>query len=247
MKFLSILIGLLVALIVVGVIVAYGAGYRIETEDDRTVYIVIPSQSPLPPKPTATKPASAPAPTKQATRSAPAPTKPAPTAVPAAPVQPKAGQTFSADGKYCFPLPRKALTEGWHHHHWSAKDPNPIDLAAPFGTPVYAYTNGTIHLAASANGGPYAFHLWGDDGRTYRYSHVRKNFVKEGQRVGVGDLLAEVGDEGNAKRNPPYPHLHFAGDTTPRRADVAFAKSNINMAEDFVKKFGSAYRWAIDN
>jgi peptidoglycan LD-endopeptidase LytH len=44
-------------------------------------------------------------------------------------------------------------------------------------------------------------------GDHYFYAHNRRNLARPGQRVRRGQVLAEVGNTGNAARTPP--HVHF--------------------------------------
>jgi lipoprotein NlpD len=81
-----------------------------------------------------------------------------------------------------------------------------IDLVADEGTPVHAAEAGRV---------VYAGEDLGDYGRVVIvkhlgrwatvYAHNRKNLVDEGTFVERGDVIAEVGDTGNATT----PHLHF--------------------------------------
>jgi murein DD-endopeptidase MepM/ murein hydrolase activator NlpD len=81
-----------------------------------------------------------------------------------------------------------------------------IDLAAEQGTPIHAAEAGRV---------VYADDDLGDYGRVVIvehvgrwatvYAHNRKNRVEAGDFVERGDVIAEVGDTGNASA----PHLHF--------------------------------------
>ena len=84
-----------------------------------------------------------------------------------------------------------------------------IDILAPHGTPVYAAHNGVV-VSAVYNGGynggrgNYVV-IQGDDGLTTYYYHNSEIMAYQGQRVTAGDLIALVGQTGQAYGN----HLHF--------------------------------------
>jgi murein DD-endopeptidase MepM/ murein hydrolase activator NlpD len=84
------------------------------------------------------------------------------------------------------------------------------DIAAPIGTPIHAPLAGTVIDAGPASG----FGLWvrirHADGTITTYGHVNKFFVKVGQKVAAGEVIAEVGNRGRSTG----PHLHFEV-TTP--------------------------------
>ena len=86
-----------------------------------------------------------------------------------------------------------------------------IDIMAPRGSPVLAAADGhVLKLRTGATGGITIYQL-GRDGRTlYYYAHLQRyaSGIREGKEVRQGELLAYVGDTGNAGRGN-Y-HLHFS-------------------------------------
>jgi murein DD-endopeptidase MepM/ murein hydrolase activator NlpD len=80
-----------------------------------------------------------------------------------------------------------------------------VDLAAPIGTPIYAATSGVVKRAGAATGFGLAVYILGDDGAVTVYGHVNRYFVSVGERVSVGEHIAEVGNRGQSTG----PHLHF--------------------------------------
>jgi peptidoglycan LD-endopeptidase LytH len=95
-----------------------------------------------------------------------------------------------------------------------------IDIMAPGGTPVVAAADGVIFkLRQGGNGGITIYQL-DPDGRTlYYYAHLERYAagLAEGLPVLRGQVIAYVGDTGNAGRGN-Y-HLHFSVSTLrdPRR------------------------------
>jgi len=86
-----------------------------------------------------------------------------------------------------------------------------IDIMAPGGTPVVAAADGSIlKLRTGGNGGITIYQL-APDGRTlYYYAHLQRYAagIREGMPVQRGEVIAYVGDTGNAGRGN-Y-HLHFS-------------------------------------
>lgn len=115
-------------------------------------------------------------------------------------------RTATADGtpwKASFIRPLKT---GWlsadfydYPHH------NGIDLAAPYGTAVYAAAGGTVSLAGWY--GEYGRCVIIDhaDGSQTLYAHNSSLTVSRGQTVKQGQQIAKVGSTGNSTGN----HLHF--------------------------------------
>jgi murein DD-endopeptidase MepM/ murein hydrolase activator NlpD len=84
-----------------------------------------------------------------------------------------------------------------------------LDLLAPRGTRLVAVEDGRIGPRWGHDGGNAGIRLWlyGTSGTHYFYAHNRRNLARPGQRVRRGQVLAEVGNTGNAARTPP--HVHF--------------------------------------
>ena len=89
--------------------------------------------------------------------------------------------------------------------HGAAMHPG-IDLAAPYGTPVYATADGTV-LRSGWNSGGYGNLVEIDHGRgiVTRYGHMSKIIVGEGQHVTRGQQVGYVGSTGRSTGN----HLHY--------------------------------------
>jgi len=81
-----------------------------------------------------------------------------------------------------------------------------IDIGAPNGTPIKAAASGTVACAGYTTGGygNLVVISHGNNVETY-YGHASKIYVKKGQNVSAGDVIAAVGSTGRSTGN----HLHF--------------------------------------
>lgn len=88
---------------------------------------------------------------------------------------------------------------------------NAIDIMAPAGTPVLAANDGTILKLRTGGLGGITVYQLGSDGRTlFYYAHLQRYAagLREGLPIWKGQVIAYVGDTGNAGRGN-Y-HLHFS-------------------------------------
>jgi len=86
-----------------------------------------------------------------------------------------------------------------------------IDIMAPQGTPVLATTDGTvIKLFQSALGGTTLYELDPSGRYDYYYAHLMRyaDGIAEGKQLKRGEVIAYVGDTGDA--GPGNFHLHFS-------------------------------------
>ncbi|HVE63450.1 MAG TPA: M23 family metallopeptidase [Mycobacteriales bacterium] len=83
------------------------------------------------------------------------------------------------------------------------------DVFAPNSSPAYAMADGVIDQVTNANIGLGGITLWlrAANGDRYYYAHNTENLATLGQRVKAGDVIATVGQSGNAATTPP--HVHF--------------------------------------
>jgi murein DD-endopeptidase MepM/ murein hydrolase activator NlpD len=86
------------------------------------------------------------------------------------------------------------------------------DYAAPLGTPIYAIADGTVEYVGAGKDGRSSMLVilrHEVDGQTVYswYVHMYRDgiHVTEGQQVAAGEVIAEVGNNGNSTG----PHLHF--------------------------------------
>ena len=110
------------------------------------------------------------------------------------PVQPIAG-------KLNWPTTAKRITQyflGWRH--------SGIDIGVKTGQPIYAAEDGII-TTAGWNSGGYGYYIIIDHGNGFStlYGHNSDLYVKKGERVKKGDVIAASGSTGRSTG----PHLHF--------------------------------------
>ena len=87
----------------------------------------------------------------------------------------------------------------WQHHH------NGIDIAAPYGTQIYAARAGRVTFSGWYQGYGRAVIIDHGDGVSTVYGHASKLLVRAGEMVRAGQPIALVGSTGIATG----PHLHF--------------------------------------
>jgi murein DD-endopeptidase MepM/ murein hydrolase activator NlpD len=80
-----------------------------------------------------------------------------------------------------------------------------IDLAAPEGTPIRAAADGSVLFSAVQQGYGNLIIVEHEGGLLTLYAHNRKNLVREGERVRLGQVIAHMGT-GTATSGP---YLHF--------------------------------------
>lgn len=80
-----------------------------------------------------------------------------------------------------------------------------IDIAASEGTPIVAAAEGKIHWAGPSRGLGNTVMVYHGYGMMTLYAHAEQIFVKNGQKVKRGELLASVGRSGRSTGS----HLHY--------------------------------------
>lgn len=92
---------------------------------------------------------------------------------------------------------------------WRSRDNHPgLDVAAPKGTAIKAAAGGTVIFAGS--GSPYGGYgnivvIQSNSSTAIRYAHCSKIYVRKGEFVEQGQVIAAVGSTGISTGN----HLHF--------------------------------------
>jgi murein DD-endopeptidase MepM/ murein hydrolase activator NlpD len=116
----------------------------------------------------------------------------------------------------------------WGEMHWG------IDMAVPYGTPIYAVHSGTVIMSRYYGGCGNTVQIKHDDGVVTQYCHGSSLIAKEGQRVEAGQTIALVGNTGYSfgdhlhleivvDGNPvdPIPYLLSRGVDIPKRLEAA--------------------------
>lgn len=95
---------------------------------------------------------------------------------------------------------RGIISQGFHRYHEG------IDIAGPEGTLILAAAEGVVIAAGWDEWGlGNAVTIEHPDGSKTVYGHNRGLYVRRGDRVQQGDVIAEMGSTGNSTG----PHLHF--------------------------------------
>lgn len=90
-----------------------------------------------------------------------------------------------------------------------------LDIAAPEGTPVRCWKDGTVAFSGQMHGYGNLVVVEHADGSRSFYGHNKGNAVAVGQAVKAGQVLAQVGQTGRATG----PHLHFEVRVDDRAVD----------------------------
>lgn len=99
------------------------------------------------------------------------------------------------------------MAQGGYYHSYYGH--NGLDIAASYGTPIYAAGTGTV--IAVSSGWNYGFgnmvKIRHDDGKETWYAHMSgfSSTIYTGKRVTMGECIGYVGSTGNSSGN----HLHF--------------------------------------
>jgi murein DD-endopeptidase MepM/ murein hydrolase activator NlpD len=80
-----------------------------------------------------------------------------------------------------------------------------LDIATPLGTPVHAVAEGMVTFAGIRNGYGDVIEIDHGNGYMTRYAHNSKLVAHPGQRVRVGDVIADAGSTGRSTGS----HVHF--------------------------------------
>ena len=142
------------------------------------------------------------------------PIAPAPEELPAAPVA--APDVSSSVGKLNLIIPvagvkPEQLLDTFGDARSEGRLHDAIDIMAPAGTPVLAAADGRIvKLFQSERGGITIYQLGANQEVIFYYAHLASYAARlaEGNTVRQGDVIAYVGDTGNA--GPGNYHLHFS-------------------------------------
>ena len=124
-------------------------------------------------------------------------------------------ETYTGGGNFASPLGanwRSMVTSefGWRPNPFGGsggEGHSGLDLGEPKGTPIHAARDGVVSGVVDSGSSGYGYHVVIDhgDGMVTLYGHCSKVYVRSGQTVKQGDVIAAVGSTGRSTGN----HLHF--------------------------------------
>lgn len=102
------------------------------------------------------------------------------------------------------PVPGSSFVDSWGAPRSGGRTHQGVDMMAPYGTPIYAATAGSVTQSSSDLGGNQAY-VYAPNGDMTFYAHLQ-GYEGGARSVSAGELIGYVGDTGNATGTP---HLHF--------------------------------------
>ena len=105
----------------------------------------------------------------------------------------------SATGNFIWPTITKRITQYYHWRHHA------IDIAGRIGNPIYATRSGRVEHAGWSTGYGYNVVINHGGGVKTRYAHASQLYVKRGDQVSQGEIIAAIGSTGWSTG----PHIHF--------------------------------------
>lgn len=125
------------------------------------------------------------------------------------------GEIYTGGGDFASPLGanwRSMVTSefGWRPNPFGGgggEGHSGLDMGAPKGTPIQAARTGVVSYVKNSGSSGYGYHVVIDhgDGMVTLYGHCSKVYVRSGQTVQQGDVIAAVGSTGRSTGN----HLHL--------------------------------------
>jgi hypothetical protein len=109
----------------------------------------------------------------------------------------------------CPVLGQVSFADDWGDPRSGGRSHEGNDLTAPYGTALVAVEDGVIDQTTDSDVGLGGISVWlrGNSGTRYYYAHNSRNAVRRGQHVQAGEVVAYLGNTGNARDTAP--HLHF--------------------------------------
>jgi peptidoglycan hydrolase-like protein with peptidoglycan-binding domain len=119
----------------------------------------------------------------------------------------RASRSSQRSGWICPVGPAHDITDSFGDARSGGRRHQGDDIMAGRGTPIYAVESGYIGKAAHGNLAGLEIILRGSSGNSFFYAHQSVNLVHTGEHVTAGQLIARVGNTGDAAGGPT--HLHF--------------------------------------
>jgi murein DD-endopeptidase MepM/ murein hydrolase activator NlpD len=117
-------------------------------------------------------------------------------------------------------VPASRLRDTFTQARSEGRQHDAIDIMAPEGTPVLATTDGLVlKLFQSDRGGVTLYELDPSGRYVYYYAHLihYADGITEGKQLRRGDVIAYVGDTGNAGAGNFHLHFAISKITSPRK------------------------------
>lgn len=115
--------------------------------------------------------------------------------------------TKGKSGWICPVGPKHDITNSFGDARPGGRHHEGDDVMAPRSTPIYAVQSGVIGKAGHGAIAGYEIILRGSSGNSFFYAHQSVNLVHTGEHVTAGQVIARVGNTGDAAGGPT--HLHF--------------------------------------
>lgn len=120
--------------------------------------------------------------------------------------KPIKGPVITGNGKYLWPVAGGYISSYFADTAGrGGKSHKGLDIAAPYGTAIFAADAGTVTMSKWYSGYGKCIMITHDDGTVTLYGHCSTLIAKYGQRVEKGEVIALVGSTGNSTGN----HCHF--------------------------------------
>jgi len=114
----------------------------------------------------------------------------------------------SFSGKFLWPTVRGGISSGFGYRNYPRRAFHyGIDIAVPYGSPIFAAANGKVVKVTFGWGGGYGNYLiiYHGGGYSTLYSHCSRIISSNGQSVKAGQVIAYIGSTGFSTGS----HLHF--------------------------------------
>ena len=130
-----------------------------------------------------------------------------------------------------------------------------VDFRAPIGTNITSITEGVVDKVYDADRDGHVVSIKGSDGVRTLYMHLSKSFVKVGDKVSKGQLIAKSGNSGHTVEGKPLaPHIHIQVKKTGKNIDpltyfnnLNYKSSNVIVANNANKSIGITQNIASKN
>ena len=111
---------------------------------------------------------------------------------------------FTDTGQFIWPVPRSKKVSSYFgkrrgRHH------DGIDIPAVTGTHIVASADGVVTVSGKMRGYGNIVIIKHSNGYHTVYAHNSRHYVRKGQKVSQGEVIADVGSSGRSTG----PHLHF--------------------------------------